>query len=83
MPNLDDDKGKKLIPIEGTPVDLLDPPRGCAFGPRCEHCMKICLTKQPPTVEVEEDHLSACWLHVRDGFNQKNDASEGRRGGNA
>ena len=65
MPNLDDEKGKKLIPIEGTPVDLLDPPKGCAFGPRCEHCMKICLTKQPPMMTVGEDHLSACWLHVQ------------------
>ncbi len=64
MPNLDDEKGKKLIPIEGTPVDLLDPPKGCAFGPRCEHCMKVCLTKQPPLMEVGDQHYSACWLHV-------------------
>ena len=66
MPNLDDEKGKKLIPIEGTPVDLLDPPKGCSFGPRCEHCMKVCLTKQPPLMKVGENHLSACWLHVKE-----------------
>jgi len=66
MPNLDDEKGKKLIPIEGTPVDLLDPPKGCAFGPRCEHCMKVCLTKQPPLMEVGDGHVSACWLHVKE-----------------
>ena len=66
MPNLDDEKGKKLIPIEGTPVDLLDPPKGCPFGPRCDHCMKICLTQKPPTVEVGEGHTSACWLHVKE-----------------
>ena len=66
MPNLDDEKGKKLIPIEGTPVDLLDPPKGCPFGPRCEHCMKVCLNNQPPLIEVGEEHLSACWLHVRE-----------------
>ena len=66
MPNLDDEKGKKLIPIEGTPVDLLDPPKGCPFGPRCEHCMKICLTRRPPTVQVGEEHTSACWLHVKE-----------------
>lgn len=66
MPNLDDEKGKKLIPIEGTPVDLLDPPKGCAFGPRCEHCMKVCLTQAPPTIQVGEDHTSACWLHVKE-----------------
>ena len=66
MPKLDDEKGKRLIPIEGTPVDLLDPPKGCAFGPRCENCMKVCLTKQPPTVTVGEGHTSACWLHVKE-----------------
>ncbi len=66
MPNLDDEKGKRLIPIEGTPVDLLDPPKGCAFGPRCEHCMKVCLTKQPPMVTVGDDHKSACWLHIKE-----------------
>ncbi|MCD7954180.1 MAG: ABC transporter ATP-binding protein [Lachnospiraceae bacterium] len=66
MPNLDEKERTRLIPIEGTPVDLLDPPKGCSFGPRCEHCMKVCLTKQPPLMEVEEGHLSACWLHVKD-----------------
>ena len=66
MPNLDDERGKRLIPIEGTPVDLLDPPKGCAFGPRCEHCMKICLTKKPPMMTVGEEHISSCWLHVRE-----------------
>ena len=65
MPNLDDEKGKRLIPIEGTPVDLLDPPKGCAFGPRCEHCMKVCLTRQPPTVTVGDEHTSSCWLHIK------------------
>ena len=66
MPNLDDEKGKKLIPIEGTPVDLLDPPKGCAFGPRCSSCMKVCLTRKPPLLEVGDGHTSACWLHVKE-----------------
>lgn len=66
MPNLDEEEKTRLIPIEGTPVDLLDPPKGCSFGPRCEHCMKVCLTKKPPLVEVGEGHISACWLHVKE-----------------
>ena len=66
MPNLDDERGKRLIPIEGTPVDLLDPPKGCAFGPRCEHCMKVCLTKKPPMAQVGDEHYSACWLHGKE-----------------
>jgi len=66
MPNLDDDKHTRLIPIEGTPVDLLDPPKGCPFGPRCRSCMKVCLTRKPPLAEVGDRHLSACWLHVQE-----------------
>ncbi|MBR0135623.1 MAG: peptide ABC transporter ATP-binding protein, partial [Clostridia bacterium] len=70
MPRLDEESHERLIPIEGTPVDLLDPPTGCSFGPRCEHCMKICLNKMPPMVELEESgHRAACWLHVKNAFN--------------
>lgn len=66
MPRLDEEAHERMVPIEGTPVDLLDPPKGCSFGPRCEHCMKICLNNQPPLVEVGENgHVSACWLHVK------------------
>jgi oligopeptide transport system ATP-binding protein len=72
MPRLDEETHERMVPIEGTPVDLLDPPRGCSFGPRCEHCMKICLNNQPPLVEVGEDgHVSACWLHVKLACEQK------------
>jgi oligopeptide transport system ATP-binding protein len=77
MPNLDEEERTRLIPIEGTPVDLLDPPKGCSFGPRCEHCMKVCLTKKPPLVEVGDGHISACWLHVKEMKEQKT-AKEGK-----
>ena len=67
MPRVDELEHERLIPIEGTPVDLLDPPAGCAFGPRCEHCMKVCLKKSPPPLEVGDDgHTSACWLYVKE-----------------
>lgn len=67
MPRLDELSHDRLIPIEGTPVDLLDPPKGCSFGPRCKSCMKICLTQKPPMVSFgNESHGSACWLHVHD-----------------
>ncbi|MCD8155014.1 MAG: ABC transporter ATP-binding protein [Clostridiales bacterium] len=71
MPNLSDDKHTRLIPIDGTPVDLLDPPKGCSFGPRCEHCMKVCLNNKPPMVEVGDRHISSCWLHVKEMQEQK------------
>ena len=74
MPRLDKKGHERMVPIEGTPVDLLDPPKGCSFGPRCEHCMKICLNNQPPLVEVGENgHISACWLHVRQAAERKED----------
>ena len=67
MPRVDELEHERLIPIDGTPVDLLNPPAGCAFGPRCDNCMKICLTRRPPVVQVGENgHLSACWLQVKE-----------------
>lgn len=66
MPRLDEEKQERLIPIEGTPIDLLSPPEGCNFGPRCSECRKICLSKKPPFVDVGEGHISACWLHFED-----------------
>jgi len=67
MPRVDVLEKERLIPIEGTVIDMLNPPAGCAFGPRCENCMKICLKKKPPMVKGEEEgHISACWLHVKD-----------------
>ncbi|SBW11575.1 oligopeptide transporter subunit; ATP-binding component of ABC superfamily [uncultured Eubacteriales bacterium] len=66
MPRVDAESYERLIPIEGTPVDMLNPPSGCPFAPRCEHAMKICLKQMPPYVELESGHRSACWLRVHE-----------------
>ena len=71
MPRVDAESYERLIPIEGTPVDMLNPPEGCPFAPRCEKCMKICLKKMPPYVEVGENHRSACWLRVQEQMNKE------------
>lgn len=71
MPRVDAENYERLIPIEGTPVDMLNPPEGCPFAPRCEHCRKICLKKMPPYVEVSPEHRSACWLRVEELKNKK------------
>ena len=71
MPRVDAESYERLIPIEGTPVDMLNPPEGCPFAPRCEHCMKICLKKMPPYVEVGTNHRSACWLRVQEQLDHK------------
>lgn len=71
VPKLNAEEHERLIPIEGTPVDLIYPPAGCAFAPRCEHCMKICLSKKPPLCHVGEDHDSLCWLNVKEEFEKE------------
>ena len=71
MPRVDADSYERLVPIEGTPVDMLNPPDGCPFAPRCESCMQVCLKKMPPYVEVGEKHRSACWLRVKDQMDKK------------
>ena len=62
LPTVESDKKDRLVSIAGTPPDLLAPPKGCAFGARCTHCMKICQEEQPPEFTVGEGHLASCWL---------------------
>lgn len=66
LPKHDTNKDDVLTSIPGTPPDLLNPPKGCGFASRCKNCMKICLEKQPPEFEVNEGHLSSCWLLHKD-----------------
>lgn len=62
VPNINDREHKQLVPIEGLPVDMLNPPAGCPFAPRCRSCMKICLSTMPAYTQLSEEHYSACWL---------------------
>ena len=68
IPKLTDKEHHKLVPIEGTPVDMLNPPAGCPFAPRCDSCMKICLDKMPEYTGIDKDHYSACWLLQKEAF---------------
>lgn len=65
IPRLDSTKHEKLIPIEGNPVDLLNPPEGCAFAPRCKNCMKICLRENPPKTDFSETHYAHCFMNQK------------------
>ncbi|HUW70456.1 MAG TPA: ABC transporter ATP-binding protein [bacterium] len=47
--------------IPGTPPDLIDPPKGCRFHPRCHKVIDKCRTEEPPLLEVEPGHMVACW----------------------
>ena len=57
---------ERLVPIAGSPIDLLNLPPGCAFAPRCRAAMKICLTEHPEEIALGETHSAACWVNVRD-----------------
>lgn len=60
--------GQKLKPITGTPIDLLNMPKGCAFAPRCEQCMKICLNQKPQTLELNEHHSTNCFVAIKEAM---------------
>jgi oligopeptide transport system ATP-binding protein len=76
IPNLNDREHKKLVPIDGQPVDMLCPPAGCPFAPRCRSCMKICLERMPAYTRLSDAHYSACWLLDKAEF-------ESQKGGQA
>jgi oligopeptide transport system ATP-binding protein len=68
VPRLNEKESQRLIAIEGTPVDMLNPPAGCPFAPRCPKCMKICLREMPPYTDFSEIHSSACWLNQKEEY---------------
>lgn len=68
IPKLSAQEIERLVPIEGHPVDLLNPPAGCPFAPRCANCMKICLREMPPKTELSDTHYSHCWLLQKEEF---------------
>ena len=65
IPRLDAKDHERLVPIEGTPVDMLNPPAGCPFAPRCDSCMKICLREMPPVTHFSDVHYTQCWLNQK------------------
>ena len=68
VPNLNTKDHEKLVPIEGTPLDMLNPPAGCPFAPRCDKCMKICLREMPEYTKLSDTHECACWLLQKEAF---------------
>ncbi|WP_221848729.1 ABC transporter ATP-binding protein [Bacillus sp. S/N-304-OC-R1] len=63
IPRLDMDRGERLFSIIGSPPDLLEPPKGCSFFPRCEYAMKVCKDIHPALENINGTQQSACWLH--------------------
>jgi len=75
--------GTKLQPITGTPIDLLNMPKGCPFAPRCDAAMKICLRERCERMVINEDHAASCWMNVKSGVEDGTitlDGAEGKGG---
>ena len=70
------EKHERLVPIAGSPVDLLNLPKGCAFAARCDHAMKICLEQPPEEVRVNDFHIAACWNNVKRMMEEAKDGEE-------
>jgi oligopeptide transport system ATP-binding protein len=62
VPRLDQGRKDRLVPIEGVPPDLVNPPAGCSFAPRCAYKIDKCLTEEPPLMSAGDKHQSACWV---------------------
>ena len=63
---------ERLVPIGGTPINLLNMPKGCAFCARCDKAMKICLDTVPEELRVGETHLASCWMNVKAQYEAEN-----------
>ena len=64
IPRLDETRKAKLVPIEGLPPDLIAPPPGCKFEPRCQYRRDVCHEKEPDLVHIpnsKSDHEARCW----------------------
>lgn len=62
IPGANGNRGEKLIPINGTPPDMLRPPKGCPFAPRCPHAMPVCRAYLAPEMRISDTHVCACHL---------------------
>ena len=65
IPNVNNSK-ERLIPISGTPINLLNMPKGCAFCSRCDKAMKICLEQKPEELSISDTHKASCWMNVKE-----------------
>ncbi|MBO4938157.1 MAG: ABC transporter ATP-binding protein [Oscillospiraceae bacterium] len=75
IPTVDSD-GSKLQPITGTPIDLLNMPKGCPFAPRCDAAMKICLRERCERMQINEWHQAACWMNVKEAMEKEGGEEE-------
>jgi len=61
VPRLREDRMPEFIP--GAPPDLVNPPSGCRFHPRCPHATERCKKEEPPLIRLEDGRIVKCWLY--------------------
>lgn len=61
---------EKLVPIAGSPVDMMNLPKGCAFVSRCDRAMKICMNELPEECYINDCHIAACWMNVKQVYDE-------------
>lgn len=71
IPSADNYK-KRLVPISGTPINLLNLPKGCAFCNRCDVAMKVCLDEVPDEYQINETHHVSCWMDFKRRIDESN-----------
>lgn len=67
VPDITNDENEKLKPIKGNPPDMSTLKPGCAFAPRCDCAMRICVKEEPPIFVVSETQGCACWRMLQEG----------------
>ncbi len=72
IPKVDQPKHTKLAAIAGRPPDLMSPPTGCSFAPRCPYAQARCREEEPPLAPAAgPDHTFACWFPVGSEENRR------------
>jgi oligopeptide transport system ATP-binding protein len=72
---------EKLVPIGGSPINMLSLPKGCAFCPRCEKALKVCLENAPDEMEMPDGHYASCWLNVKKEYEEEINAENQKTAG--
>jgi oligopeptide/dipeptide ABC transporter ATP-binding protein len=73
IPRLDSDRHDRLLSIDGLPPDLIKPPAGCRFNPRCQFKIDRCRQDDPPLMDVGADQEAACWVTMRRALSHNGD----------
>lgn len=67
LPRVDQDSNRRLESIDGFPPILMEKPKSCPFSPRCKFVKEKCLAENPPLLETDPDHFTACWVELATG----------------